>query len=106
MIVNEFDKIKMENVKLDGAQGSWQEATDFSRSLLEKSENEILSLEISDRYRKNQKTVRKALEWKIKKKSNEYLDSSKKHDAELSCMFIVLRVGLHRLIRKTYCVDE
>ncbi|CAB4380288.1 hypothetical protein GLOIN_2v1566382 [Rhizophagus irregularis DAOM 181602=DAOM 197198] len=96
----------MENVKLDGAQGSWQEATDFSRSLLEKSENEILSLEISDRYRKNQKTVRKALEWKIKKKSNEYLDSSKKHDAELSCMFIVLRVGLHRLIRKTYCVDE
>jgi hypothetical protein len=79
----------------------------FHDHLLEKSENEILSLEISDRYRKNQKTVRKALEWKIKKKSNEYLDSSKKHDAELSCMFIVLRVGLYRLIsRRVYCVNE
>jgi hypothetical protein len=41
MIATEFDNIKMENVKLDGARGSWQEATDVSRSLLEKSEDEI-----------------------------------------------------------------
>ncbi|CAB4416494.1 unnamed protein product [Rhizophagus irregularis] len=108
MIAIEFDNIKMENVKLDGARDSWQEATEVSRSLLEKSEDEILSLEIRDRYRPNQKTVREALESKIKKKNDEYLDPLKKqHDAELSCMFIVLRVGLHRLIsRRVYCVDE
>ncbi|CAB4409428.1 unnamed protein product [Rhizophagus irregularis] len=104
MIAIEFDNIKMENVILDGAQGSWQEATYVSRSLLEKSDDEILNLEINDKYRPDQKTVREALEWKIKKKSEEYLDPLKKrHDAELSCMFIVLRVGLHRLIsRKVY----
>ncbi|CAG8643728.1 11586_t:CDS:1 [Paraglomus brasilianum] len=108
MMAIEFDNIKMENVKLNGAQGSWQEATDVSRSLLEKSEDEILSLKISDRYRPNQKTVHEALESKIKKKSNEYLDLLKRqHDAELSCLFIVLRVGLHRLIsRRVYCVNE
>ncbi|CAI2182790.1 15393_t:CDS:2 [Funneliformis geosporum] len=108
MIAIEFDNIKMENVKLDGARGSWQKATEVSRSLLEKSEDEILSLEIKDIYRPNQKTVREALESKIKNKSNEYLDSLKKqHNVELSCMFIVLRVGLHRLIsRRVYCVDE
>jgi len=103
MIAIEFDNIKMENVKLDGARGSWQEATEVSRSLLEKSDDEILSFEISDQYRRDQKTVRDALEFKIKTKS-KYLDPLKKqHDAELSCMFIVLRVGLHRLIsRKVY----
>jgi hypothetical protein len=53
MIAIEFDKIEMENVKLDGTRGSWQEATDVSRPLLEKSEDEILSLEINDRYRPN-----------------------------------------------------
>ncbi|CAG8468687.1 2169_t:CDS:2 [Funneliformis mosseae] len=75
MIAIEFDNIKMENVKLDGARGSWQEATDVSRSFLE----------IGDKYRPNQKTVREALESKIKKKSNEYLDPLKnQHDAELS----------------------
>ncbi|CAG8532691.1 2481_t:CDS:2, partial [Funneliformis caledonium] len=85
MIAIEFDNIKMENVKLDGTRGSWQEATDISRSLLEKSEDEILSLEIGDKYRPNQKTVREALESKIKKKSNEYLDPLKnQHDVELS----------------------
>jgi hypothetical protein len=53
------------------------------------------------------KIVLEALEWKIKKKNNEFLDLLKKHDAKLGCMFIVLRVGLHRLIsRKVYCVDE
>ena len=98
MIAIEFDNIKMENVKLDGAQGSWQEATDFSRSLLEKSENEILSLEISD---PDRKTVREALEWKIENKSKYNLDSLKKqHDAESNCTFIVLGVGLHRLISR------
>ncbi|CAG8771552.1 4773_t:CDS:1, partial [Dentiscutata heterogama] len=84
-IAIEFDNIKMECIKLDRAQGSWQEATQVSRSLVAKSEDEILSLEISDHYRPNQKTVREALEWKIKKKSNEYLDPLKKrNDAELS----------------------
>ena len=96
MITIKFDNIEIENVKLDGARGSWQEATDVSQSLLETSEDEILNLEISDRYRPNQKTVREALEWKIK---NEYFGPLKKHhDAELSCMFIVLRVGSHRRI--------
>ncbi|CAG8810678.1 44391_t:CDS:2, partial [Gigaspora margarita] len=84
-IAIEFDNIKMECIKLDRARGSWQEATQVSRSLVAKSEDEILSLEISDHYRPNQKTVREVLEWKIKKKSIEYLDPLKKRkDAELS----------------------
>jgi hypothetical protein len=74
MIEIEFDNIKMENVKLDGARGSWQEATKVSRSLLEKSEDEILSLEIKDIYQPDQKTVREVLESKIKNKSNKYID--------------------------------
>ncbi|CAG8650476.1 4433_t:CDS:2, partial [Ambispora leptoticha] len=107
-IAIEFDNIRMEYINLNGAQSTWQEAAQVSRSLMTKSEDEILSLEISDPYRPNQKTVREALEWKIKKKSNEYLEPLKKrHDAELRCMFIVLRVGLHRLIsRRVYCVNE
>ncbi|CAB4438676.1 unnamed protein product [Rhizophagus irregularis] len=107
MIAIEFDNIKMENIILDGAQGSWQEATAVSRSLLEKSEDEILNLEISDRYRSKQKTVQQALEFKIEKKKSEYLESLKtQHDAKLSCMFVVLRVGLHRLISRRIYTDE
>jgi hypothetical protein len=108
IIAFEFDNIKVKNVKLDGVRDEWQEATDISQSLLRKSEDEILNLEISDKYQKNQRTVCEVLERKIKKKSNEYLDALKKeHDAELSCIFIVLRVGLHRLIsRKIYCINE
>jgi len=107
-IAIEFANILMKNVILDGAQGNWQKATDVSRSLLEKSEEEILNLEIRDKYRPKLKTVGEALESKIKTTSQDYLDPLKKrHDAELSCMFIVLRVGLHRLIsRKVYCEPE
>ncbi|CAG8524017.1 6000_t:CDS:2 [Diversispora eburnea] len=44
-----------------GRSSRWlQEVTNVSLSLLEKSEDEILSLEISDKYIKNQKTVREA----------------------------------------------
>ncbi|CAG8639597.1 1133_t:CDS:2 [Acaulospora colombiana] len=45
-IAIEFDNIRMEYIKLDGARGSWQEATQVSRSLVSKSEDEILSFEI------------------------------------------------------------
>ncbi|CAG8577197.1 7296_t:CDS:2, partial [Racocetra fulgida] len=92
-IAIEFDNIKMECIKLDGVRDSWQEATRISLSLMTKLEDEILNLEINDPYRLNQKTIREALEWKIKKKCNEYLEPLKKrYDAELKCMFIVLRV--------------
>ncbi|RGB24870.1 hypothetical protein C1646_772519 [Rhizophagus diaphanus] len=57
VIAIEFDNIKIENVKLDGIQSNRQKATDLSQLLLEKSEDEILSLEISNRYQPNQKTV-------------------------------------------------
>jgi hypothetical protein len=97
IIAIEFANIKMENIKLSGAKGNWQRATNVSQSLMNKSEDEILSLEI---IKSKQKTVREELEWKIKEKSNNYLDPLKKHDAELSCMFIILRVGLHRLISR------
>jgi hypothetical protein len=101
MIAIEFDNIKMANVNLEGTKDSWQKATEVSRSLLEKSDDEILSLKISDRYRSNQNTVREALESKIKTKRDEYLGPLKnQHDAKLSCMFIVLGVGLHRLISR------
>jgi hypothetical protein len=73
MIAIEFDNIKMANVNLEGTKDSWQKATEVSRSLLEKSDDEILSLKISDRYRSNQNTVREALESKIKMKRDEYL---------------------------------
>ncbi|CAG8748444.1 15838_t:CDS:2 [Dentiscutata erythropus] len=107
-IAIEFDNIKTECVKLNGVTNSWQELTQVSRLLSEKSDEEILSLEISDKYRPKQKTVREVLEHKIKVKKNEYLMPLKeRNDAELSCMFIVLRVGLHRLIsRRAYCIDE
>ncbi|CAG8551534.1 7169_t:CDS:2, partial [Ambispora gerdemannii] len=107
-IAIEFDNIKMENIKLDKARGSWQEATEVSRSLLEKSEEEILKLKINDPYRRDQKTVEEALKWKIEKKSREYLEPLKnRQDADLKCMFVILRVGLHRLIsRKVYDVNE
>ncbi|CAG8802350.1 10004_t:CDS:2, partial [Dentiscutata erythropus] len=91
-IAIEFDNIRTEYINLNGAQGTWQEATQVSRSLMTKLEDEILNLEISDPYRPDQKTVREALEWKIKKKRKEYLEPLKKrHDAELRYMFIVLR---------------
>ena len=67
MITIKFDNIEIENVKLDGARGSWQEATDVSQSLLETSEDEILNLEIKDQYC-SQRTVCEALENKIKMK--------------------------------------
>ncbi|GBC09089.1 hypothetical protein RclHR1_00860027 [Rhizophagus clarus] len=107
MIVIEFDNIKIENIKLDGIQNSWQKAIEVSQLLLKKSDDEILNLKIYDRYRPNQKTVYEALESKIKMKS-KYLNSLKKqHDTKLSCMFIVLRVGLYHLIsRKVYCIIE
>ncbi|CAG8741849.1 2794_t:CDS:2, partial [Racocetra fulgida] len=50
----EFDNIRMEYINLNGAQ--------VSRSLMMKLEDEILSLEISDPYRPDQKTVHEALE--------------------------------------------
>ncbi|CAG8715357.1 13443_t:CDS:2, partial [Acaulospora colombiana] len=107
-IAIEFDNIKIENVKLDKTRDNWQEATEVSRSLLEKSEEEILKLKINDPFRKNQKTVEEALEWKIKTKSREYLEPlQNRQDADLKCMFVILRVGLHRLIsRKVYDVNE
>ncbi|CAG8822239.1 6458_t:CDS:1, partial [Dentiscutata erythropus] len=85
-IAIEFDNIKMENIKLDGAQDSWQKATQVSLSLLEKSEDEILSLEIiNNKYQSTQKTVEEALEFKIKTKSKEYLEPLKnRQDAELT----------------------
>ncbi|CAG8832221.1 44825_t:CDS:2, partial [Gigaspora margarita] len=67
----------MEYINLNGAQGTWQEATLVSRSLMTKLEDEILSLEISDPYRPDQKIVCEALEWKIKKKRKEYLEPLK-----------------------------
>ncbi|CAG8692242.1 13027_t:CDS:2 [Acaulospora morrowiae] len=107
-IAIEFDDIKIENVKLDKARDNWQEATEVSRSLLEKSEEEVLKLKINDPFQKNQKTVEEALEWKIKTKSREYLEPlQNRQDADLKCMFVILRVGLHRLIsRKVYDVNE
>jgi len=107
-ITIEFDNIKIGCIKLNGVHGSWQEATQISLSLMKKSEDEVLNLEISDQSRLNQKTVREALESKIKKKCNDYLEPLKnRRDAELKCMFVVLRVGLHRLIsRRIYCNEE
>ncbi|PKB97245.1 hypothetical protein RhiirA5_433481 [Rhizophagus irregularis] len=55
VIAIEFDNIKIESVKLDGIQSSWQKVTDISQLLLKKSDNEILSFEINDRYYPNQK---------------------------------------------------
>ncbi|CAG8482792.1 12580_t:CDS:2 [Funneliformis mosseae] len=103
-IAIEFDNIKMECIKLDGIHDSWQGATRISLSLMKKSEDEILNLEISDHYRSNQKTVREVLDSKIRKKCNDYLEPLKnRRDADLKCMFVVLRVGLHRLIsRRVY----
>jgi hypothetical protein len=107
VIAIEFDNIKIESIKLDGIQSSWQKATDISQLLLEKSDDEILSLEINDRYHPNQKTVQQALESKIKKKNSKYLDLLKKqHNVELSCMFIVLRIGLYRLISRKIYADK
>ncbi|CAG8646805.1 2427_t:CDS:2, partial [Diversispora eburnea] len=86
-IAIEFDNIKTECVKLNGVTNSWQELTQVSRLLSEKSDEEILSLEISDKYRPKQKTVREVLEHKIKVKKNEYLMPLKeRNDAELSSL--------------------
>ncbi|CAG8537685.1 8277_t:CDS:2, partial [Scutellospora calospora] len=60
-IAIEFDNIRMECINLNRTQ-----------------KNEIVNLEISDPYRPNQKTVHEALEWKVKKKSNKYLEPLKK----------------------------
>lgn len=104
-IAIDCDNIKMECINLSGVQENMQEATKISLSLLEKSEDEILKLEINDPNQSNLKTVGELLEWKIKKQSKKYLELLKKQDDEsLKCYFIVLRVGLHRLIsRKVYC---
>ncbi|CAG8551357.1 2153_t:CDS:2 [Diversispora eburnea] len=93
-IAIEFDNIKTACIKLGKGKvlESWQELTQVSRLLSEKSDEEILSLEISDKYRPRQKTVREVLEQKINVKKNEYLTPLRdRNDAELSCMFIVLR---------------
>ncbi|CAG8476676.1 2224_t:CDS:10, partial [Paraglomus occultum] len=71
-------------------------ATEVSQLLLEKSEEEVLKLKINDPFRKNQKTVEEALEWKIKTKSREYLETlQNRQDADLKCMFVILRVELN-----------
>ncbi|CAG8640835.1 3230_t:CDS:2 [Acaulospora morrowiae] len=102
-IAIEFDNIKIENVKLDKTRDNWQEATEVSRSLLEKSEEEVLT-KINDPFRKNQKTVEEALDWKIKTKSRKYLEPLRnRQDADLKCIFVILRVGLHRLISRKVC---
>jgi len=72
-IMIEFDNIKIGCIKLNGVHGSWQEATRISLSLMEKSEDEVLNLEINDQNRSNQKTIGEALESKIKKKCDDYL---------------------------------
>ncbi|CAH1760704.1 8212_t:CDS:2 [Entrophospora sp. SA101] len=77
-IAIEFNNIRMEYINLNGAQSTWQEATQVSRSLMTKTEDEILSLKISDPFQPNQNSVHQALEWKINKKSYEYLELLKK----------------------------
>ncbi|CAG8456846.1 3988_t:CDS:2 [Dentiscutata erythropus] len=47
-IAIEFDNIRMNKVLLDRARGCWQEAIKVSRSLLEKTKNEVLKLKIDD----------------------------------------------------------
>ncbi|RIB25281.1 hypothetical protein C2G38_2241501 [Gigaspora rosea] len=106
-IAIEFDNIQMKKILLDGANGRWQDATKVSRSLLGKSEEEILGLKIDDEHRKGQKTVAEALEYKINTKKKYLGPLSKRNDADLKSVFIVLRVGLHRLIsRRIYCNYE
>lgn len=106
-IAIECDNIKMECIKLNEIQDNTEETTKISSSLLEKSEDEILKLEINDPNQPSLKTVGELLEWKIKKKSKKYLELlEKQEDESLRCFFIVLRIGLHRLIsRKVYCDD-
>ncbi|GBB87473.1 hypothetical protein RclHR1_13960003 [Rhizophagus clarus] len=104
-IAIECDDIKMECINLGGIQENIHETTKISSLLLKKSEDEILKLEVNDPNQSNLKTIGEILEWKIKKKSKEYLELLKKQEDEsLKYLFIVLRVGLHRLIsRKVYC---
>jgi hypothetical protein len=106
-IAIECDDIKMECINLSGIQENIQETTKISSLLLKKSEDEILKLEVNNPDQSNLKTVGEILEWKIKKQSKEYLELLKKQEDEsLKCLFIVLRVGLHRLIsKKVYCDD-
>ncbi|CAG8724666.1 14506_t:CDS:2 [Rhizophagus irregularis] len=106
-IAIECDNIKMECIKLNEIQDNTEETTKISSSLLEKSEDEILKLEINDPNQPSLKTVGELLEWKIKKQSKKYLELlEKQEDESLRCSFIVLRIGLHRLIsRKVYCDD-
>ncbi|CAB4479029.1 unnamed protein product [Rhizophagus irregularis] len=106
-IAIECDNIKMECIKLNEIQDNMEETTKISSSLLEKSEDEILKLEINDPNQPSLKTVGELLEWKIKKQSKKYLELlEKQEDESLRCSFIVLRIGLHRLIsRKVYCDD-
>ncbi|KAF0481466.1 DUF1703-domain-containing protein [Gigaspora margarita] len=94
-IAIEFDNIQMKKVLLDEASGHWQDATKVSRSLLEKSEEEILGLKIDDEHRKGQKTIVEALEYKINTKKKYLGPLSKRNDTDLKSMFIVLRVVTH-----------
>ncbi|RHZ78500.1 hypothetical protein Glove_162g93 [Diversispora epigaea] len=105
-IAIEFGNIKIREINFNENLINWQRATQVSRSLLEKSEDEILDLEILD-YNRNSSTIREFLENKIKK-CNDYLPPLKnRNDAKLKSMFIVLRVGLHRLIsRRVYCFNK
>ncbi|GBB92355.1 hypothetical protein RclHR1_00020058 [Rhizophagus clarus] len=106
-IAIECDNIKMECINLSEVQENMQETTKISLSLLEKSEDEILKLEINDPKRPNLKTVGEVLEWKIKKQSKEYLELLKKQDDKsVKCLFIVLRVGSHRLISRKVHFDN
>ncbi|RHZ78190.1 hypothetical protein Glove_166g242 [Diversispora epigaea] len=109
-IAIEFDNIKVEHIKLIRFPDldDWQKLTQVSQLLSEKSDDEILSLEICNKYQPIQKTVGEALKQKIEVKKKAYLKNLiDRKDATLSCMFIVLRVGLYRLIsRRVYCIDE
>ncbi|RHZ51235.1 hypothetical protein Glove_481g111 [Diversispora epigaea] len=111
-IAIEFGNIKIGDINFGVNLGDWNKATKVSLSLLEKSEDEILNLETvdfktSNRYNPNLITIRKFLDDKIEK-SNVYLTALKKrNDVKLKSMFIVLRIGLHRLIsRRVYRSNE
>ncbi|RHZ54542.1 hypothetical protein Glove_426g58 [Diversispora epigaea] len=111
-IAIEFGNIKIGDIDFNDDLRNWQKATQVSLSLLKKSEDEILDLKTidfktSNRNSPNFITIRKLLDNKIKQ-CNDYLSALKKRDdKKLKSMFIVLRVGLHRLIsRRVYCFDE
>src|SRR5205814_2235869 len=67
-ITIEFDNIEMKCIKLDDKeQRYWQKASEVSMSLLNKSNDEILRLEINDPHQSKLKTVGEVFEYNIKK---------------------------------------